>query len=183
MKKKSILLTCIVAIMALAMFVGCDNAPNVPAFPTGGFISQKVDLLEGQVIPANAFDVIAVYTNGQKTISNVTVTETTEGKINGKADNGEALQYSIGFDYQENPVVAKGQLVAYPVDYITAVLNEGVAIDENTTELKSTDVTVTAYYINGEGKSVEKLLSPLRRGYHRFHSSDRPIPGRRTFPR
>ena len=159
MKKKSILLMCIVAIMALAMFVGCDNAPNVPAFPTGGFISQKVDLLEGQVIPANAFDVIAVYTNGQKTISNVTVTETTTGKINGKADNGEALTYSIGFDYQNNPVVAKGQLVAYPVDHITAVLNEGVAIDENTTELKSTDVTVTAYYVNNSNDVVSKLVS------------------------
>ena len=69
MKKKSILLTCIAAVMALAMFVGCDNAPVYPSFPTGGYVAQIGDFVEGQSFDASKFQVIATYLDGsQKTV-------------------------------------------------------------------------------------------------------------------
>ena len=66
MKKKSILLTCIVAIMALAMFVGCDNAPVFPDMPTSvksGYILQTGDFLTGQAFDPSKFDVYVTYDN------------------------------------------------------------------------------------------------------------------------
>ena len=149
MKKRSILLTCIVAIMALAMFVGCDNAPVIPSWPTGGLISQNVEMLEGQVIPADAFTVFATYTDGSKTFKNVAVTETDEAKANGKADNGEALQYLIGLDYYGNEVYANGQVTAYTVDHIEAKVADGVAIVVGDT-LDKSDIIVTAFYEVGD---------------------------------
>ena len=149
MKKRSILLTCIVAVMALAMFVGCDNAPVIPSWPTGGLISQNVEMLEGQVIPADAFTVYATYTDGSKTFKNVAVTEVDEAKANGKADNGEALQYLIGLDYYGNEVYAKGQVTAYTVDHIEAKVADGVAIVAGDT-LDKSDIIVTAFYEVGD---------------------------------
>ena len=68
MKKRSILLTCIVAIMALAMFVGCDSAPVFPDMPQSvksGYIIQDGDILSGQAFNASKFSVYVVYDNGK----------------------------------------------------------------------------------------------------------------------
>ena len=73
MKKKSILFTCIVAIMALAMFVGCDNAPTLPSFVVGGTINQTGDFLEGQAFDPSKFTVTITYDNGRIVAADETV--------------------------------------------------------------------------------------------------------------
>ncbi len=145
--------------MALAMFVGCDNAPVIPSWPTGGLISQNVEMLEGQVIPSNAFNVYATYTDGAKTIKNVAVTEIGDS-ADGKADNGEALQYLVGLDYYGNEVYAKGQLSAYPVNRIEVTVAEGttLVLDE---AVAKPDLKVTAFYTNADGKEASKPVSTI----------------------
>ena len=158
MRKKSILMVCISALIALAVFVGCDNAPVYPSWPTGGFIQQKVDMLEGQVIPTNAFDVYATYIDGAKTIKNVAVTEADETTANGKANNGESISYYVGLDYYGNEVYAKGQISAYPVNRIEAVVADGVVPELNET-LASTELRVTAYYTNAAGDEISQPVA------------------------
>ena len=124
MKKKSILIVCISALMALAMFVGCDNAPVVPSWPNGGTLVQKVDLIEGQIIPTDAFDAVVTYTDGtKKTFANVAVTGTS-----GVAQNGETVSVEVGYDYQGKTVKATGDVVAIPVDHIEVTLAEGAEL-------------------------------------------------------
>ncbi len=154
MKKRSILLTCIAALMALAMFVGCDNGPVYPAWPTGGTLTQKVDLIEGQIIPSNAFDAVVTYTDGtSKTIKNVAVTGS-----NGIAVNGTEVSVEVGRNYQDTAIKAKGNIVAIPVDHIEATVAEDAQFvyteDEGVyTQIPAGKETVVVSAVTADGLS------------------------------
>lgn len=157
MKRRSILISCVALIMALAVFVGCDNGPVYPHIAQSATLEQTATLLEGQVIPADAFKLTVSYLDGTTETRNVLPTEVTDR--NGTADNGEKVEYLVGYDGRGIAIKPSAQIVAYPVDHITAVLNDGVVIKENTHGLKKTDVTVTAYFYDDTDTLVEKPIS------------------------
>ena len=158
MKKKSILMTCIVAVMALAMFVGCDNAPVYPSFPTGGYISQIGDFVEGQSFDASKFQVIATYLDGsQKVIKDASVLYTD------KAPNGissdDIVSAVVGFDYNNNQLRAEANVTAYTIDHIEVVAAEKVYQAESAADINKADLTVTAYYYNEKNEMAKMVLA------------------------
>ena len=165
MKKRSILLTCIVAVMALAMFVGCDNAPVFPDMPQSvksGYIIQDGDILSGQAFNASKFSVYVVYDNGKsEKIATAAVTLDDATANNNKVYNGSAVSALVGYNSDNNPVYAEGMATTYDINYITVAPRtevDGYAItfgSDGTAEavdMDESDLVVTAYY--GEGKSV-----------------------------
>lgn len=165
MKKRSILLTCIVAVMALAMFVGCDSAPVFPDMPQSvksGYIIQDGDILSGQAFNASKFSVYVVYDNGKsEKIATAAVTLDDATASNNKVYNGSAVSALVGYNSDNNPVYAEGMATTYDINYITVAPRtevDGYAItfDSNgsamAVDMDESDLVVTAYY--GEGKSV-----------------------------
>ena len=73
MKRRSFLISaCVIALVAV--LAGCSDAVVYPEFPTGGFITQKGDFLEGQKLDSTKFEVTATYTNGAtKTLTGVSI--------------------------------------------------------------------------------------------------------------
>ena len=58
MKRRSFLISaCVIALVAV--LAGCSDAVVYPEFPTGGFITQKGDFLEGQKLDSTKFEVTA----------------------------------------------------------------------------------------------------------------------------
>ena len=165
MKKRSILLTCIVAVMALAMFVGCDNAPVFPDMPQSvksGYIIQDGDILSGQAFNASKFSVYVVYDNGKsEKIATAAVTLDDATANNNKVYNGSAVSALVGYNSDNNPVYAEGMATTYDINYITVAPRtevDGYAITfgsdgtAKAVDMDESDLVVTAYY--GEGKSV-----------------------------
>ena len=148
MKKKSILLTCIVAIMALAMFVGCDNAPVIPSFVVSGNVIQTGDFMKGQALDSSKFQVVVKYLDGSsKTLENVALTSDDYDPEKG-VQGGEKVSVVVGKDFDGNNIEAIGNISrVYEVAYITATASktEFAAGDAD-----PADFTVTAYYGNNE---------------------------------
>ena len=142
MKKKSILLTCIVAIMALAMFVGCDNAPVFPDMPKsvkGGYLTQTGVILTGQEVTADKFTLTVEYDNGDEP----TVMPATNIQLDG---TGNVFAVA-GLDSDNNPVDTEKLLVAFTdANRIEATgFKESYTVAE-AKAIKPSDIQVTAYY-------------------------------------
>ena len=118
MKRRSFLISaCVIALVAV--LAGCSDAVVYPEFPTGGFITQKGDFLEGQKLDSTKFEVTATYTNGAtKTLTGVSIQDD-----NGTATNGEDIWATVGIDVNGLDVVADGQITAYPIDHIEVTVN------------------------------------------------------------
>ena len=158
MKKKSILLTCIVAIMALAMFVGCDNAPELPSFVVSGSIDQTGDFLTGQNFDPKKFSVTVTYDNGKIVPADETVSVyLTNGAA--KVYGGEPVVADLGRNYDSQPVTVKGTVSVYNINRIEVAggPESYVSVGGATPEVgKSSDYTVTAYYYDSD--NVEKSM-------------------------
>ena len=142
MKKKSILLTCIVAIMALAMFVGCDNAPVFPDMPKsvkGGYLTQTGVILTGQEVTADKFTLTVEYDNGDEP----TVMPATNIQLDG---TGNVFAVA-GLDSDNNPVDTEKLLVAFTdANRIEATgFKESYTVSE-AKAIKPSDLQVKAYY-------------------------------------
>ena len=177
MKKKSILLTCIAAVMALAMFVGCDNAPVYPSFPTSGFVAQIGDFVEGQSFDASKFQVIATYLDGsKKVIEDASVLYTDTDKDN-KLSTGDTVSAIVGFDYNNNQLKGEGTVTVYPVEHY-----EVTAAEKTYTvgDVSSADLSVTAYYINGKGELANMQVSASDAGLTASVSRDAETTGTMT---
>ena len=71
MKRKSILVSLIVAVLAAMTFVGCSDAvvfPPMPQSVKSGYIIQNGDFLTGQAFDSSKFTVMVVYDNGEQNI-------------------------------------------------------------------------------------------------------------------
>ena len=142
MKKKSILLTCIVAIMALAMFVGCDSTPVFPDMPKsvkGGYLTQTGVILTGQEVTADKFTLTVEYDNGDEP----TVMPATNIQLDG---TGNVFAVA-GLDSDNNPVDTEKLLVAFTdANRIEATgFKESYTVAE-AKAIKPSDIQVTAYY-------------------------------------
>ena len=142
MKKKSILLTCIVAIMALAMFVGCDSTPVFPDMPKsvkGGYLTQTGVILTGQEVTADKFTLTVEYDNGDEP----TVMPATNIQLDG---TGNVFAVA-GLDSDNNPVDTEKLLVAFTdANRIEATgFKESYTVAE-AKAIKASDIQVKAYY-------------------------------------
>ena len=140
----------LVVLSALLVFVGCDQGFDYPSIPTDGQILQKVNLVEGQVIPTDGFDVLITYLDGSsRTISGVSVVETgTDTQKNGVADNGEPIEVAIGKDSNHQDVKATGSISAEPVDHYDVEVAAGAtfsAVDKDVAD----KVSVSAVSASG----------------------------------
>ena len=146
MKKKSILLTCIVALMALAMFVGCDSTPAFPDMPKsvkGGYLTQTGVILTGQEATADKFTLTVEYDNGDEP----TVMPATNIQLDGEgnvfavagldSDNTEVMTQKLVVDFTDaNRIEATGFKESYTVAEAQAI--------------KPSDLQVKAFYEGGE---------------------------------
>lgn len=140
----------LVVLSALLVFVGCDQGFDYPSIPTDGQILQKVNLVEGQVIPTDGFDVLITYLDGSsRTISGVSVVETGSAlQKNGVADNGEPIEVAIGKDSNHQDVKATGSISAEPVDHYDVEVAAGAtfsAVDKDVAD----KVSVSAVSASG----------------------------------
>ena len=149
MKKKSILLTCIVAIMALAMFVGCDNAPTLPSFVVSGRIDQIGDILSGQAFDASKFSVTVTYDNGRIVAADETVSVMLNKDEGNTVEAGDEVIAYVGKNYESQDVYAKASVKVYNLSSITVEGPASVVLGD---KLTNSDFTVTANY--GEGKTM-----------------------------
>lgn len=140
----------LVVLSALLVFVGCDQGFDYPSIPTDGQILQKVNLVEGQVIPTDGFDVLITYLDGSsRTISGVSVVETgTDTQKNGVADNGEPIEVAIGKDSNHQDVKATGSISAEPVDHYDVEVVAGATFSESVTNVAD-KVSVSAVSASG----------------------------------
>ena len=157
MKRRSILISCVALIMALAVFVGCDNGPVYPHIAQSATLEQTATLLEGQVIPADAFKLTVSYLDGTTETRNVLPTEVTDR--NGTADNGEKVEYLVGYDGRGIAVKPSTQISAYPVDHVSIEIAPEAELVVDVAPAKA-DLIVTAYYIVGS----ETLSTPVAYG-------------------
>ena len=157
MRKKSILMVCISALIALTMFVGCDNAPvlpsfvvggNVvlPSFVVGGNVVQTGDFLEGQVFDPSKFSVTVTYDNGRIVAADETV-KITLAYPDGIVNLGDEAEVNYGISYEGDPVT---ETFGIDVDYLTSITVEGPATVAYGSMLTNSDFTVTANYGDGQ---------------------------------
>ena len=151
MKRRSFLISaCVIALVAV--LAGCSDAVVYPEFPTGGFITQKGDFLEGQKLDSTKFEVTATYTNGAtKTLTGVSIQDNGDGT----ATNGEDIWATVGIDAKGYDVIAEGQVTAYPIDYITAEITGADYKDGDS--VAGDEITVTAYYYGADRSTLSSM--------------------------
>ncbi len=146
MKKRSILLTCIAALMALAMFVGCDNAPVFPDMPKsvkGGYLTQTGVILTNQDATADKFNLAVYYDNGDDPV----VMPATNIQLDG---TGNVFAVA-GLDSENNEVMTQKLVVEFTdANRIEATgFKESYTVEE-AKAIKPSDITVKAFYEGGE---------------------------------
>ena len=163
MKKRSILLTCIVAVMALAMFVGCDNAPVLPSFVVGGTINQTGDFLEGQTFDPSKFTVTITYDNGRIVAADETVSvylDKDTGET-GKVNAGDTVKADLGKNFADSDICATAAVKVYSIKSISVTGPESyVYEDDNRDIVAESDLTVTATYIDSDNLEQTMILVP-----------------------
>ena len=154
MRKKSILMVCISALIALTMFVGCDNAPVLPSFVVGGNVTQTGDFLTGQNFDPSKFSVSVTYDNGKIVAADDTVSVMIVGDETVEA--GDTAIVDFGIDYKGNHVTKEVAISVYDVQTLSV---EGPATYVEDSEISKNDLKVTAtYYANEDGVQTEKTM-------------------------
>ena len=159
MKKKSILLTCIVAIMALAMFVGCDNAPTIPSFVVSGNITQTGDFLLGQNFDPSKFSVTVTYDNGRIVAADDTVSVVLADGEDAKIGFDTEVEAYLGKNYRGEDVTAKATARAYAIKSLAVTGPESYAAVANLS-IPASDLTVTATYLDSTNAEKTMVLVP-----------------------
>ena len=154
MKKKSILLTCICALMALAMFVGCDNAPVIPSFVVGGNVVSG-DFLVGQTFDPGKFSITVNYDNGKRVTDDATAKVVFGGAEDGKVAIGDTATVFYGNDYLGEPVTEEVALNVYTIKSLAVTAPE--VNGEAASKLRPEDITVVATYLDSD--NAEKTMT------------------------
>ena len=153
MRKKSILMVCITALVALAMFVGCDNAPVYPSFVVGGSVDQTGDFLIGQKFDPSKFSVSVRYSDG----STKTLKDTSIVTLQGDGDTvstNSVVEARLGLDYDNVEYVQTAGVSAYAISALEVTGPETVTADTNETAF-----TVTAKYLKNGAEMTMVLNS------------------------
>ena len=162
MKRKSIFITGLMVLMALLVFVGCEQASiNLPKHVASADIKQNGVFLEGQPFDASKFSVTVIYTDGTKEeLTGVNVYN--EDEI---ANNGDALKAAAGTNAQGGVFYAEGSLVAYAIDSLTvtgptATITTSKTAKDDVVTVKDSDFTVAANYRDSAGTTQTLTLVP-----------------------
>ena len=126
MKKRSILVSLVVAVLAALTFVGCSDAvafPQMPQSVKSGYIVQNGDFLVGQAFDASKFSVMVKYDNGGDPVVLQTATVEWKGDEGKGVQNGDVLSAYVGNDSDNMEVYASGTLTAYTIDTIAVTAN------------------------------------------------------------
>ena len=162
MRKKSILMVCISALMALTMFVGCDNAPVLPSFVVGGTINQTGDFLEGQTFDPSKFTVTITYDNGRIVAADETVSvylDKDTGET-GKVNAGDTVKADLGKNYADSDICATAAVRVYSIKSIAVTGPESYAVANTSFEVPVSDLTVTATYLDSSNAEKTMVLVP-----------------------
>ena len=152
MRKKSILMVCISALIALTMFVGCDNAPVLPSFVVGGSIEQSGDFLIGQKFDPSKFSVTVRYSDG----SSKKLADTSIVTLQGTGDTVAAnsvVEARLGLDYDNVEYIQTAGVSAYSISAIEVTGPETV-----TATTPESAFTVTAKYLKN-GAEMTMVLN------------------------
>ena len=161
MKKRSILLTCIVALMALAMFVGCDNAPVLPRFVVGGNITQTGDFLTGQTFDPSKFSITVSYTDGRIVPADSSVKVTLDAASSGKVSSSSIANVTYGNDQYGDPVTDEIGIRVYNIKNLSVTGPETyVATADGKVTIPASDLTVTATYLDNTNNEKTMILLP-----------------------
>ena len=153
MRKKSILMVCISALIALTMFVGCDNAPVLPSFVVGGNVIQTGDFLTGQNFDPSKFSVTVTYDNGKIVAADDTVSVMIVG--NETVEAGDTAIVDFGIDFKGNHVTKEVAISVYDIQGITV---EGPASYVMKNAPTNSELKVTANYLDQDGNEKTMTL-------------------------
>lgn len=155
MKKKSILVSLVVAILAAMTFVGCSDSVVYPKTVTDAKITQIGDFLTGQNFDSNKFEVEVTYLDGSssKTVGSVSLDSASAGIV-----SKDSYVTYTATDIKGNDIYRELSVSVYDIDKIevtggpesySATVGEEPKIGQNT------DYVVTAsYYANGVAKTM-----------------------------
>ena len=141
--------------MALAMFVGCDNAPTIPSFIVGGNISQTGDFLTGQTFDPTKFSVTVRYDNGRILPAEDVSVVLKETTTNGTVEAGDKVEVYLGKNYESQDITAEAGIRVYDINSITV---EGPASYIDGTPIMNSDLKVTANYLDNTGAEKSMVL-------------------------
>ena len=141
--------------MALAMFVGCDNAPVLPSFVVSGNITQTGDFLSGQAFDPSKFSVTVTYDNGRIVAADETVSVMLADASDTTANAGEQVIAYLGKNYESQDVFAKAAIRAYDISSIAV---EGPASFVGKVTPSNSDLKVTATYLDNTGAEKTMVL-------------------------
>ncbi len=155
MKKKSILVSLVVAILAAMTFVGCSDSVVYPKTVTDAKITQIGDFLTGQNFDSNKFEVEVTYLDGSssKTVGSVSLDSASEGKVT----ENSYVTYTAT-DIKGNDIYRELSVSVYDIDKIEVTggpESYSATVGENPKIGQNTDYVVTAsYYANGVAKTM-----------------------------
>ncbi len=157
MKRRSFLISaCVIALVAV--LAGCSDAVVYPEIPTGGFITQKGDILEGQSLDSTKFEVTATYMNGAtRTLNGVSILDT---DTDGIAENGEEIYAVVGNGVETETIYAYGQVTTYPIHKIIVDNGpEAITYANGGYKVTSADFNVSATYVKNGQEQAPVVLS------------------------
>lgn len=155
MKKKSILVSLVVAILAAMTFVGCSDSVVYPKTVTDAKITQIGDFLTGQNFDSNKFEVEVTYLDGSssKTVGSVSLDSTSAGIVT----KNSYVTYTAT-DIKGNDIYRELSVSVYDINDIE--ITEGPAYSfvvgsESLDVGEDTDYVISAsYYAGTELRSI-----------------------------
>ena len=151
MKKKSILLTCICALMALAMFVGCDQ--SVPFKYVTQYSVEAEDFLIGQTFEPSKVKVNITYSDGSHETKNAVINEVSAGVTDSTITGPITVSVLAGQNLYGEDLVTTAQLDVYSATGLTVTAPaETIEVEEasDSIALDPALFSVIATYVYGE---------------------------------
>ena len=151
MKKKSILLTCICALMALAMFVGCDQ--SVPFKYVTQYSVEAEDFLIGQTFEPSKVKVNITYSDGSHETKNAVINEVSAGVTDSTITGPITVSVLAGQNLYGEDLVTTAQLDVYSATGLAVTAPaETIEVEEasDSITLDPALFTVIATYVYGE---------------------------------
>ena len=159
MRKRSILLSCIAALMVISMFVSCDNGPVWPITSVkSGYINQIGDFLDGQAFDGSKFEIYVTYDNSSTPVltTGTVYLEDDDGTV----EAGDYVWAIAGTDVYGDEVYARVSATTYDVTTIDVALRNEAKVYAADVDGKITipesDLKVVAHYLkDGQDKTME----------------------------
>ena len=146
MRKNSIITTVLIALLAVLMFVGCEQSAPFKYVVSASVTSE--DFLVGQTFDPNKITVTVNYSDGKS--STLTGVGTASGLVSGKVAINSTVTVSAGLDIQGDEYEKTVALPVYEATGIEVTAPEAVTVaNDDVTSLDANLFTVVASYAKG----------------------------------